>query len=76
MNEDIVTKPEKGTPEYDLWVAAIEVATYPPLTGAGFTTQVPRSRIDALRTALDGVGIDWEKAKRMDDDSRKKRGTK
>lgn len=65
-----MTRPAKGTPEYDLWVAAIEVAIYPPLVFKGATTQVSCRRIEELRTALDAVGIDWRAAKITDDATR------
>jgi hypothetical protein len=59
-----VARPERGSPEWDLWVAAIDVAIAAPMTGGVnvFSAKVPWTRIDALRTALDGVGIDWRKA--------------
>jgi hypothetical protein len=58
-----MTRPDKGTPEYDLWVAAIDVATYPPLKAKGATLQVSERRIEALRDALDRLGIDWREVR-------------
>lgn len=58
----MTTRPTSGTPEYDLWVAALEIAHAVPLTRNASTTfaaKVPWSRIDKLRAALDAVGIDW-----------------
>lgn len=63
-------RPDKGTPEWDLWVAAIEVATFPPLVAKGATSQISERRITALREALDAVGIDWRTAKATDDERR------
>lgn len=65
-------RPKKGTPEYDLWIAAIEVATYPPLTNSNNQAicQVSVVRMKALRDALDAVGVDWREAKRKDDEQR------
>lgn len=65
-----MTRPSKGTPEYDLWVAAIEIAIYPPLRHDDRTTwaaKVPWNRIEELRAALDKVGIDWRATKITDD---------
>ena len=53
-------RPAKGTPEWELWVAAIEVAIYgPEKHGPQYTGQVSWERLDDLRNALEGVGIDW-----------------
>jgi hypothetical protein len=56
-----MARPEKGTPEYDLWIAAIEVAAHPPLKQGKYASDAGVSwhKVDALRAALDGVGIDW-----------------
>lgn len=64
-----MSRPEKGTPEFDLWVAAIDVATSPPLKGgqAAYSAQVPWSEILRLRAALEAVGIDWRAAKTKSD---------
>ncbi len=67
-----MTAPSKGTPEYDLWVAAIEVATYAPLRPGTHVSgaKVAWPRLEALRAALDALGIDWRKAKVEDDKAR------
>ena len=59
-----MTRPVKGTPEWALWIAAIEVATGAPLKrGTSVASaQVLWSRIEALREALDDLGIDWRTA--------------
>lgn len=63
-------KPDKDTPEYDLWIAAIEVAIAPPLThGIQYAAKVPWSLIEDLREKLDAVGIDWKTAKAKHDKS-------
>lgn len=62
-----MSRPVKGTPEYELWLCAIEVATYPPVEhGNQATGQVSWRRLDALRAALEGVGIDWREATNAD----------
>lgn len=62
-----MSRPKKGTPEWELWVAAIEVAIYPPTSGTTATAKVAWHRINALRAALDELGIDWRSAKATDD---------
>ena len=64
-----MSKPEKGTPEYDLWICAIEVAIHAPWTQNQFTVaaKIPWQDINALRTALEKVGIDWRPAKETED---------
>jgi len=54
-------RPEKGTPEYALWVAAIDIAAAAPLDQAAhaFAAKVPWSQVHELRRALEAVGIDW-----------------
>lgn len=61
-----MTRPEQGTPEYDLWIAAIEVAVSPPFKrgGSASLAGVYWPRIDALRAALEALGIDWQAVKR------------
>jgi hypothetical protein len=58
-------RPAKGTPEYELWLAAIEVAIHAPLDRGVSTgsAQIYWPKIDRLRDALDAVGIDWRAAK-------------
>lgn len=65
-------RPVKGNPEYDLWLAAIEIAIAAPWkqSGSAYDAKVPWSTIDALRKALEGVGINWENGKRKDDERR------
>jgi len=64
--------PKKGSPEYDLWVAAIEVATYAPYRAAKYVhgATIAWTRVEALRAALDALGIDWRKAKLAEDHAR------
>lgn len=60
-------RPVKGSPEWDLWVAAIEVAAWPPLTHSSTTVyaaKVPWSMIEALRERLDALGVDWKRVHR------------
>jgi hypothetical protein len=61
-----VTRPEKGTPEWDLWLAAIDIAAAAPLrqTPNTHAAQIPWWVIHELRSALTKLGIDWEKVKR------------
>jgi hypothetical protein len=58
-------RPVKGTPEYDLWVAAINVAVYPSLKHQDhvWNAQVAWNLVEKLRAALDAVGIDWKGVK-------------
>lgn len=67
-------RPKQGTPEWELWVAACEVAIYPPIRHAAHvaTGAVDWDRLEALRRALDGVGIDWRSVKVDDDDARRR----
>jgi hypothetical protein len=62
-----VTLPAKGTPEYDLWSAAIDVALAPPLRNRHpdtvYSAQVPWTDIERLREALEAADIDWKAAK-------------
>jgi hypothetical protein len=63
--------PDEGTPEYDLWIAAIEIATSAPLRqGTNVTSAgIYWPRIHALRAALDALGIDWRAAKAAENGS-------
>jgi hypothetical protein len=63
-----MTRPNKGTPEYKLWIAAIEVAADPPLKPQRPTVQLHAPKLKALRDALEGVGIDWKKVKAANED--------
>lgn len=53
--------PPKGTPEYDVWAAAIEIALAAPAKkGRGSAkAYVPWLFVDELRDALERAGIDW-----------------
>jgi hypothetical protein len=64
-----LTKPEKGTPEYELWLCAIEIAVAAPWKKGtySYSAQIPWNRINKLRLALDGLGIDWQDMKKDDD---------
>lgn len=57
-----VIRPEKGTPEFELWVSAIDVAHAAPLKRGTYshTAQVPWTIINEVRAALEAVGIDWK----------------
>lgn len=61
----VMTRPAEGTPEYALWVAAIEVAMAAPLKRKAHTTSagIYWPKVTALREALDALGIDWRAAK-------------
>ncbi len=67
-----MNRPSKGTPGYDLWIAAIEVATYAPLKPGRYVSgaKISWPRVEALRAALDALDIDWRKAKVEDDRAR------
>ena len=53
--------PAKGTSEHELFLAAIEVAASAPLNRGSAVShaRVYWPRVQALRNALDGLGIDW-----------------
>lgn len=57
--------PAQDTPARAVWVAAIDVATSPPLranrSGGVSQALVPWREIQTLREALDALGIDWRK---------------
>jgi hypothetical protein len=54
---------EEGTPEYEVFLAAIEVAVDPPINPKRPTCQVYVPYITRLRNALEAFGIDWKKIK-------------
>jgi hypothetical protein len=58
-------RPQKGTPEFDLWVAAIEIAMDAPERHGSTTTHalIYWPKVEALRAALDALGIDWHQPK-------------
>jgi hypothetical protein len=64
-------KPEKDTPEYELWLCAIDVAIAAPWNQAthAFASQIPWEDIHKLRRALEAVDIDWQAAKKSDDEA-------
>ncbi len=66
---------EPETPEYDLVIAAIEVAMRPPLQPHPHVVdaKVPWKLITDLRERLDALGIDWRKAKQIDEERRARR---
>ena len=72
-----MSAPEKGTPEYALWVAAIEVAIHAPLKQGTYSSdaKVRWHAIHELRAALDAVGIDWRTAKVKNDAERREAET-
>jgi hypothetical protein len=57
-----VNLPDPGTPEYEVFVAAIEIAAYGPLKPGQhvFAAKVPWTRLMRLRDALTAAGIPWE----------------
>jgi hypothetical protein len=57
--------PAKGTPEHDLWVAAIEVAAAAPAKQGQTVAKaaVPWHMIHQLRATLEALGIDWRKVR-------------
>jgi hypothetical protein len=55
-----VTPPVRGTLEYELWSAAIDVALDARPGDTESSAKVPWFRIDALRAALVALGIDWQ----------------
>lgn len=61
--------PEKGTPEYELWLCAIDIAVAAPWRKGTYShsAQIPWEDIDKLRQALDAVRIDWRDVKKDDD---------
>lgn len=62
-------RPMRGTPEYDLWIAAIEIAANAPLKQGENVSSAKISwpLIDQLRQALDELGLDWREVKRVQD---------
>lgn len=73
--EHEVRWPERGTPEAVLWSAAMEVALAAPArqNPAVSSAQIPWARIDALREAIEGVGIDWAAFKESHDSAARQR---
>jgi hypothetical protein len=67
------TWPEKGTPEYALWSAAVEVALAAPArqNPSTYDARVPWDTINQLREAIKGIGIDWNAFKADHDAQRK-----
>lgn len=64
--------PREGTPERDLWLAAIAVALEPPLRqGQASAARVSWHLVRQLRDALEGAGVDWEAAKLRQDAGRR-----
>jgi hypothetical protein len=68
------TPPAKGTPEYRLWVAALDVAVWAPLEqGIAARAQVPWRLIHELREIFEELNIDWRATKAENDEWRDKR---
>jgi hypothetical protein len=67
--------PERGTPEAVLWSAAMEVALAAPAkqNPTASSAQIPWVKIDALREAIEGVGIDWAAFKQDHDSAARQR---
>jgi hypothetical protein len=54
-------RPPKGTPEYAVWLAAIDVALAAPLKQGTnvYAASIPWSIVTDLRAQLAAAGIDW-----------------
>lgn len=54
--------PAKGTPDREVFDAAYAVAAAAPVKQGDkvFATQIPWSKINRLREALDAVSADWK----------------
>jgi len=67
-----MARPTKGTPEWDLWIAAIEVAAYAPLRQGqySYNANIAWDLIHQLRSAVETVGIDWREVKRRNEATR------
>lgn len=65
----------EGTPEYDLVITACEVAIRPPLERHPhtFAARVPWSLITELRERLDALGVDWRRAKEINEERQARR---
>ena len=61
-----MSTPQKDSPEWELWVAAVDIATSAPLTAHTHSVLVSWKRVERLREALDVLGVDWRTAKRME----------
>lgn len=63
-------KPREGTPEYELWLCATDIAIAAPWKGGTYVyaAQIPWEDIKRLRAALEAVGVDWQTAKKHDDE--------
>lgn len=59
MNPNI----KEGTPDWDVFLAAIAVAVEPPLDPKTGGTIVRTDTIQNLRRVLDAAGIDWKTVK-------------
>lgn len=61
--------PKKGTPEFALWVAALDIAAVAPLKQGTnvFAAGVDWRLIHDLRAALDQLGLDWRGVKKAND---------
>ena len=66
MATDEIQRPIRGSTEYDLWMAAIHIATRAPWRQGKHvgSAQIPWTDIHALRASLSALGIDWENVKR------------
>jgi hypothetical protein len=64
-SRELAERPAKGTPEYDLWLAAIDVAAAAPLNRAATVshTLIYWGYIEKLRRCLDELGVDWRSVK-------------
>jgi hypothetical protein len=65
-----MAKPREGTPEYELWLCATDVAIAAPWKHGKYvhSAQVPWDDIERLRAALEAVGVDWRAGKQRDDE--------
>lgn len=57
--------PREGTPEYRLWITAIDIAMWAPYKQGKYVTDahIPWFLIAQLRKDLEALGIDWRTAK-------------
>lgn len=61
-------KPLKGTPEYELWLAAIDIAAAAPLKRGTYVhaASIPWKLVNRLRDVLEELDIDWVSVCRME----------
>lgn len=69
-----MARPEQGTPEWDLWITAIECAAAVPYKQGKYsqTAGVPWGLMHELRAALEALGIDWRTVKAKNEAAQKR----